>query len=212
LIPLLSFIILRGKCASCHKRIPARYPAVEAVCGALWAAMYWRFAVSFQFICYALLGTILIAVFFIDLEWMRIPNRLVLCAIVPSAAAALRYAFILAPPERFRSLYNGVHAAEPLLGLIPCAFFLLIYIITSAAGGGKSAVGMGDVKLLLPAGLALGLRLCAFAVFIAVILGGVTGAALILTKRKTKKDPIPFGPFLVFGVLAAVIFPYQFLF
>lgn len=207
LIPLVSYLFLRGRCSSCGAKIPVRYPLVEFLCGALWIAAFWKFALSFQFVFYALIISILLAVFFIDLEWMRIPNKLVLSALIPAAALSVRYAFFLSAPERFRSAYGGIDAAAPLLGLIPAAFFLLIYAVTSAFGKGRGSIGMGDIKLLIPAGLALGLRQCALAVFVAVMLGGATGVLLLATGRKTRKDPIPFGPFLTAGIIFAIFVP-----
>ena len=205
LAPIFSFIFLRGRCASCKGRISARYPLVEAACGAMWAAMFWKYSFSPYFICYAALCSILLAVFFIDYDTFRIPNPLVLAAVPPALAAAVVFSFFSTGPERFRSVYGSAGMAAPLLGLVPCAFFLLIYIISSVLGGGKAAIGLGDVKLLVPAGLALGLRQSLFAAFIAVTLGGLTGIALLATGRKKRKDPIPFGPFLVAGIIAALI-------
>ena len=207
LVPLAGYLFLRGRCSSCGARISSRYPLIELACGVLWAAHLWRFQISFQFFCYVTISSILLAVFFIDLEWMRIPNKLVLSALIPAAALSVRYAFFLSAPERFRSAYGGIDAAAPLLGLIPAAFFLLIYAVTSAFGKGRGSIGMGDIKLLIPAGLALGLRQCALAVFVAVMLGGATGVLLLATRRKTRKDPIPFGPFLTAGIIFAIFVP-----
>ena len=204
LIPLASYFMLRGRCSACGIKISFRYPAVEFICGALCSALCWKFGLSIQFTCYTLLCFILVAVFFIDLEWMRIPNALVICALAPALASYANYIFIMTGPERFRSVYNSVSAIEPLFGLIPCLIFLFIYIITAIAGKGKSAIGMGDIKLLFPAGIALGLRQNMLAVFIAVMLGGLAGIILIITRKKTRKDPIPFGPFIVIGIIAAI--------
>lgn len=204
LIPIVSFIFLRGKCSSCRAAISARYPIIEIICGILSAALLNRFGLSFRFACYAILCLILTAVFFIDLEWMRIPNALVISALIPACAAWAEFMFFLTPPERFRSVYASVNGAAPLLGLIPCAAFLLIYTVSLLAGKSGNAIGLGDVKLLIPTGLALGLRQIALAVFISIIMGGVAGAALLITRVKNRKDPIPFGPFIVVGVIAAI--------
>ena len=212
LIPVVSYIFLRGRCAACHARISILYPTTELACGALWAALFWKLGLTFQFAVYAPLCSIFLAVLLVDLKWMRIPNALVLCALVPACAAIANYSLIYTGPERFRSVYNSANAVEPLLGLIPGALFLLIYAVTAAFGGGRGAIGMGDIKLLIPIGLALGLRQCLFAAFIAVILGGLVGAALLITRVKSRKDPIPFGPFLVIGAIAAIFLPVSILF
>ncbi|MCL2059557.1 MAG: prepilin peptidase [Oscillospiraceae bacterium] len=207
LVPLLSYAMLRGKCRACGAPIPFRYPLIEFMCGALWAALFWRLSLSFEYVCYVALCSILLAVFFIDLEWMRIPNKLVLCAMLPAVAVSVRYAFALSPPDRFRSVYGSINAAAPLLGLAPCAVFLCISVASAFFRGGKCAVGMGDVKLLIPAGLALGLRQGLFAMFISIMLGGLAGVLLIISGKKNRKDPIPFGPFIVAGVTAAIFIP-----
>jgi len=207
LIPIISWFFLLGKCSSCRARISPRYPLTEFLNGAIWAALFWRIPFSFELVSYAALCSVLLAVFFIDLDYMRIPNALVLCAMVPALALSVRYAFFLSGPGRFRSVYNSVDAAAPLLGLAPSAFFLAVYMVTSAFSRGKNAIGMGDIKLLIPAGFALGLRQCAFAAFIGILLGGAVGAVLLITGIKKRKDPIPFGPFLVTGVIAAIFIP-----
>ena len=204
LVPLVSYFALRGRCAKCRARISPRYPIVEFLCGALWAALFWRFSFTYEFICYAIFCSVLLAVIFIDADTMRIPNSLVIAATFPALAAALRYSFFIGPPERFRSAYNGVNRAAPLLGLAPCAFFIAVYALTSIASKGKPAIGMGDIKLLIPAGLALGLRQSLLAAFVAVTLGGITGVALLAARVKKRKDPIPFGPFLVIGAYVAL--------
>ena len=207
MIPLASYIIKLGKCSSCGTRISVRYLMIEFLCGALWAAHFWVFGFSFQFVCYAALCSILLAIFFIDIEWMRIPNILVICAMLPALAALARYSLFLSPPERFRSIYGSIGGADPLLGLLPCAAFIIIYIVTALLRGGQGGVGIGDIKLLAPIGLALGLRQSLLAAFISVMLGGLTGLVLIASGIKTRKDPIPFGPFIVVGAVVAVFIP-----
>ena len=218
LIPIASYILLRGKCSHCRSRIPPRYPLIEFLCGALWAALLYRFGKAarpsgslplefppFEFICYAALCSVLLAVFFIDVEWLRIPNALTAASMVPASAALVRYVFLLDPPGRFRSAYASVNPAAPFLGLAPCAFFIAVYLITAVfSKGGGAAIGMGDIKLLIPVGLALGLWQCLFAIFAAVTLGGVAGIVLIASGVKKRKDPIPFGPFIVAGFIAAL--------
>ena len=203
LIPVISYIALRGRCSRCRARISILYPIVELMCGLLWAALFSRFSASFQFAVYAPFCTVLLAVPFIDFRTMRIPNGLVVAALFPAAAAAVKFIAFSSGPERFRSVYGSMDWSSPLLGLLPCAAFLLISIVSAAIGKGKAAIGMGDVKLLIPAGLALGLRQCLLAVFVAVTLGGAAGIILLATGVKKRKDPIPFGPFLVAGIYAA---------
>jgi prepilin signal peptidase PulO-like enzyme (type II secretory pathway) len=76
--------------------------------------------------------------------------------------------------------------------------------VSAAISGDEGAIGAGDIKLLIPAGIALGLRRCVFATFIAVVSGGFAGIILLASGIKKKKDPIPFGPFIVIGIFAAI--------
>ncbi|MDR1439597.1 MAG: prepilin peptidase [Clostridiales bacterium] len=248
LVPLASYAALRGRCAFCGGRISARYPAVELLCGLLWAGMFRMFSLSFELFCYGAFFSILLAIVFIDAEWYVIPNPLVLAAMLPAVAAFARHVAAvsgLAPglggaagyggaaggaglgisnaagvagapaggglvarsagAYALASPYGSASPMAPLLGLIPgAAFFLAIYIIALLFFKSDRAIGMGDVKLFIPVGLILGLRLCLIAVFASVFLGGLCGGALILVGRKTKKDSIPLGPFIAIGALAAL--------
>jgi leader peptidase (prepilin peptidase)/N-methyltransferase len=252
LVPLASYFAGGGKCAFCGEPIPARYPAVEFLCGILWAGMFRMFALSFHFFCYSAFFSILLAVFFIDLEWYIIPNSLVLAAMVPAVAAFLRHAVAVsalaggadsagvgaaaggtaggamagaaaagaaaagsaaggalrrnAAAYMLTSPYASANPLAPLLGLIPgAAFFLAVYVIALALFKSDRAIGMGDIKLFIPVGLILGLRLCLAAVFASVFLGGLCGGVLILAGKKTKKDSIPLGPFIAIGALFALV-------
>jgi leader peptidase (prepilin peptidase)/N-methyltransferase len=207
LVPLVSYAALRGRCGTCRERIPLRDPLVEALCGALWAFLFLRYGFSFSFFCDAVFFSILLAVFFIDVEWLRIPNPLVLCAMLPAAAAFGRHA-LASPLLRLRGGYQSAHPLAPLLGLIPgAALFLLIYLCALLIYRNNRVIGMGDIKLMIPVGLRLGLWQCLLAVFLAVSLGALTGIVLILAGKKKRRDPIQFGPFIVIGAFAAPLLP-----
>lgn len=186
-IPVLSWILLRGRCKGCGQRISARYPAVELGTGLLYAgvvALAWddaaRIAIGL------ILVTALVPITLIDLEHKRIPNL-----ITGPAAIALIIAGtaldLSGQPERL------------LAAAVVVAPFLLISLVF----GGH--LGMGDVKLMGVLGLALGRALLP-AVFIAFLVGTIVGIALMLKfGRGARKMAVPFGPFLALGGVIAFV-------
>jgi leader peptidase (prepilin peptidase)/N-methyltransferase len=185
-IPVFSWLVLRGRCRGCGEKISARYPVVEAVTAALYVlvvALKWGDVL--QMTLGLVLVTFLVPIAVIDLDLKIIPNKLT----APAAVLALALGAVLEPSYLPEQLAAGAGAL---------LFFLLPTLIHA------KGMGMGDVKLVAVLGLYLG-RAVAPAIFIALILGVVVGAAVIASKgvsdgRRTK---IPFGPFLAVGALIA---------
>jgi leader peptidase (prepilin peptidase)/N-methyltransferase len=185
-IPVFSWLALRGRCRGCGEKISARYPVVEAVTAALYVlvvALKWGDVL--QMTLGLVLVTFLVPIAVIDLDLKIIPNKLT----APAAVLALALGAVLEPSYLPEQLAAGAGAL---------VFFLLPTLIH------QKGMGMGDVKLVAVLGLYLG-RAVAPAIFIALILGVVVGAAIIASKgvsdgRRTK---VPFGPFLAVGALVA---------
>jgi leader peptidase (prepilin peptidase)/N-methyltransferase len=185
-IPVFSWLALRGRCRGCGEKISARYPVVEAVTAALYVlvvALKWGDVL--QMTLGLVLVTFLVPIAVIDLDLKIIPNKLT----APAAVLAIALGAVLEPSYLPEQLAAGAGAL---------IFFLLPTLIH------KKGMGMGDVKLVAVLGLYLG-RSVAPAIFIALILGVVVGAAIIAMKgvsdgRRTK---VPFGPFLAIGALVA---------
>jgi leader peptidase (prepilin peptidase)/N-methyltransferase len=185
-IPVFSWLLLRGRCRGCGEKISARYPVVEAVTAALYVlvvALKWGDVL--QVALGLVLVTFLVPIAVIDLDLKIIPNKLT----GPAAVLALALGAVLEPSYLPEQLAAGAGAL---------IFFMLPALIH------KKGMGMGDVKLVAVLGLYLG-RAVAPAIFIALILGVVVGAAIIASKgvsdgRRTK---VPFGPFLAVGALVA---------
>lgn len=186
LIPVVSYLMLRGRCRTCRTRIPVRVPLVEAGTGLLFAFMWGYFSKPELALVASLFGAALIALSIIDLEHQRIPNSLVYPALGLGAAASLTPG--LGP--WYRHLAGGALAFVVLLGIA------LVM---------RGAMGMGDVKLAAFVGLVVGFPNALVALFIAFLLGGLIAASLLLAGRVSRKDPIPFGPFLSVGGLTALI-------
>lgn len=182
-IPVLSWIMLRGRCRSCHVAISPRYPLIEALCGVLCVAA----VLASASVVHAALSVVLIFVLVpaaaIDLEYRRIPNLVTgagaLAAIVVGAA--------LDPSGEPTRLIAGAVAGG----------FLLLAALAYPAG-----MGMGDVKLAGVMGLCLGVAV-APAMFIALIAGVAVGIAM-MSRGASRKTAVPFGPFLALGGLVAI--------
>jgi len=185
-IPVLSWLVLRGRCRDCDAPISARYPVVEGATAALWLAVAVAADDRLHLVLGLLLVTALVPLTLIDLERRLIPNAITL----PAAIAAVAATMLLDPAALPEQLLAGVGAG---------GFFLL------AALAYPRGMGMGDVKLAGVLGLYLG-RAVAPAIFIALIAGVAAGAAVIAVKgaAEGRRTKVPFGPFLALGAVVAL--------
>jgi leader peptidase (prepilin peptidase)/N-methyltransferase len=184
-IPLVSWLLLRGRCRTCSATIPWKYPVVELVTGLLVAACVLAFGVSWDAAVAALFCAALVAVSITDLERRIIPNRIVL----PAAVVVLAAQTLLHPSPVW--LISGLAASG----------FLLLAALAYPAG-----MGMGDVKLALLLGVALG-SVVPVALMIGMLSALVPAIVLLVRHGQAgRKMGIPFGPFLALGGLAALFF------
>ncbi|GGN67211.1 prepilin peptidase [Actinoplanes lobatus] len=189
-VPVLGWLMLRGRCADCGTRISARYPMVEAGTAVLFAAVAARFGWSWELPAYLYLAAVAIALAMIDLDVMRLPNKIVL----PSYGVAVA---LLAPV----SLAAG-SPGDLLRGALAAALLYLVYRVLAIWG-----MGGGDVKLAPLLGFYLGwLGWNAFTVgaFAAFLLGGLVGGVLLALKVVSRKTRVPFGPYMLAGAFLAV--------
>jgi leader peptidase (prepilin peptidase) / N-methyltransferase len=193
-VPVLSWLMLRGKCRHCGNPIPIRYPLVEAGNGVLFAAVAARFGASWELPAYLVLTASLLAISLIDLEHFIVPDRIT----SPLTVSALALLGLAAVAEA-----NGWRFGRALLGGLAYFAFLLLLNILYPKG-----MGMGDVKLAFSLGLYLGWLgwgQVFLGGFLAFLLGAGVGLALIATKVKSRKDVVPFGPFLALGALLTIL-------
>jgi leader peptidase (prepilin peptidase) / N-methyltransferase len=189
-LPILSYLLLRGRCRRCGSRISPRYLIVEVAGGALLAALVWRFGLTVVTLRFAILAFALLVVFFTDLETGLIPNAITYPGIVVGlllAAASGRDAFVSA-------LLTATGAG---------GVFLLIGILSSWAFH-QEAMGAGDMKLAAMLGAFLGTPGVIVALFLAVAIGAAAGLILIALRLRTRKDVIPFGTALAAGAVIAM--------
>ncbi|HTU96377.1 MAG TPA: prepilin peptidase [Solirubrobacteraceae bacterium] len=180
-VPVVSWLVLGGHCRACDTRISPRYPLIEGLTGALFAAVAIAQGSSSQVWLDLIFVAALVAITVIDLEHQIIPNRI----LAPLALAAVVLTAIFQPH----------HLPEHLIAGAAAGGFLLVAVLAYPAG-----MGMGDVKLAAVMGLVLG-RAVAPAMFVALISGTVVGAIVMARKgvSEGRKTRIPFGPFLALG-------------
>jgi leader peptidase (prepilin peptidase) / N-methyltransferase len=186
-LPVLGWLMLRGRCRSCREPISARYPIVEALTAALAVAVVLVAHSTSELVLGLTLVAVLVPVALIDLDHRIIPNRLTL----PAAVAAVAIGLIVKP--------SGV--PEQLIGGAAAGGFLLVFVIAYPRG-----MGMGDVKLAAVLGLFLG-RYVAVAMLAGVLVGTVAGA-LIMARvgvERGRKTAVPFGPFLALGGVVGLL-------
>ena len=193
-IPVVSWLLLRGKCRHCAAPIASRYPLVEASCAALFGIVAARFGWSWELPAFLVLAAALLAITVIDLEHYLIPNRIV----VPVTAAAV----LLLGMAAIGDNDSGAFVRTLLCGAVAFTGMLTVALIS------PKGMGMGDVKLSFLLGLYLGWLgwgELAVGLFLSFLLGAVIGVTLIATKIKSRKDAVPFGPFLAGGAVVAAL-------
>jgi leader peptidase (prepilin peptidase)/N-methyltransferase len=193
-VPVLSWLVLRGRCRHCGNPIPVRYPLVEAGCALLFAAVAARFGWSWPLPAYLVLAAALLAISLIDLEHFIVPDRIT----APLTISALALLGLAAAAGG-----NGWRFGRSVLGGLAFFAFLLVLNLLYPRG-----MGMGDVKLSFSLGLYLGWLgwgQVFLGGFLSFLLGAVVGVALIATGIKGRKDVVPFGPFLALGTLLTIL-------
>ncbi len=183
-VPLLSFVLLRGRCRACHRPIGWRYPVVELATALIVTLLWTHTDTILTFAAATIFTLILLAIFFIDLDHQIVPNALSYPGLVLGLLLAI-------PQDRFVDALLTAAGAG--------AFFLLIAIVSRGGMGG------GDIKLAAMMGAFLGWPAIAVALLLAFTLGAVAGVALIALRLRTRKDPIPFGPALAVGGMIALL-------
>jgi len=190
-IPVLSFILLKGKCRYCRSRISIRYPLVELLTAFLFLASYQWQGLSLGFLSTLILGSLLMIVFFVDLKHRIIPDIITL----PGMVIGILFAF-LSPQIRIIDSFLGL--------LIGGGVFYLLAILGELLFK-KESMGGGDIKLAAMLGAFLGWQKIFLIFFLSALLGSVVGIlAIYLSSRIKKHRTIPFGPFLALASIAAL--------
>jgi prepilin signal peptidase PulO-like enzyme (type II secretory pathway) len=193
LIPVFSYLRLRGRCRYCQASIPRKLMWVELATAVIFALLYWHYGLSAELGVMAFYACLFIIIFVIDLEHSLILNKVV----YPGMVAALLLALY---PWPWFSESIGMRVAYAALGgAAGFAIFLLIAIVS------RGGMGWGDVKLAALIGLATGFPLVFVAIIMAAILGGIVAVALLVTKKRNRREMIPFGPFLALAAMVTLL-------
>ena len=188
-IPIVSYLMLSGKCSGCSAKISARYPAVELLTAILTGVVAWHFGFGWEAAAGIGLTWMLVAISVIDIDHQLIPDSMSL----PLLWAGLSLSFFH-PLDGAQALFIEPQTAiaGALAGYLSLwSVYQLFRIIT-----GKEGMGYGDFKLLAALGAILGWKLLPVIIMMSAIVGAVIGIMLIVTKQHERNVPIPFGPYL----------------
>lgn len=195
LIPLLSFIMLKGKCRYCSAPLSFYYPIIELTTGIMFALTFYFFGIMNHELrimdlgYYLFLISGLIVIFFVDLKYGIIPDKIIFPAIVVSFI----YLFFI---------HNSLFLIHLFSAFGASLFFLLLFLVTQGRG-----MGFGDVKFAFLMGLILGFPNIIIGLYAAFLTGAIVGCILVLwRKKRIRGTAIPFGPFLAIGTLSAIFF------
>src|SRR5277367_6065005 len=212
-IPVLSYLLLGGKCRACKTKISPMYPLVEFLTGLLFLGCFCAFGISVETAKWAAFSAIMVVLVFTDLRERILPDVVNFTGLAiglifslftkPTDGTALwiaNHLFDYPPPAPVVSLVDAILGAavgSGLLWLVSEAYFKL---------RGREGMGLGDVKMMLMAGAFLGAKRTLLTILAGSLLGSVLGVAIILARRKDADYELPFGTFLGAGALLVVFF------
>jgi leader peptidase (prepilin peptidase)/N-methyltransferase len=193
LIPVFSYLRLRGRCRYCQASVPRRLFWVELATAVIFALLCWHFQLSPELGVMIFYACLFIIIFVIDLEQGLILNKVV----YPTMVVAFLLALYPWPWLSDSMVMRVAYAA--LGGGIGFVIFLLIALVS------RGGMGWGDVKLAALIGLATGFPLVFLAVIMGAILGGIVAVALMVAKKRKRREAIPFGPFLALAAMVTLV-------
>lgn len=188
LIPVLSYLLLKGKCRNCGTEISIKYPLIELMVGLMFFTLYFVYGISFELLKYMILIPFIIVIGIIDLETTDVYFKTTLPGIIAGILMIIFGGYL--GNRYWEYIFGGFFGG----GLIS-----LIVLITRG-------MGWGDAEICLLCGLFLGFRLTLLMLFLSFIFGGIIGVFLILLKKKSRRDYIPFGPFISLASLICIYF------
>ena len=186
LIPVGSYLALKGKCRYCSASIPFRSPLVEFITGTMFVAIWAKFGITYEGIAIMAYASLYLVIFAIDLEHKIIPNVIVFPALLLTLLAS---AFL-----------PGLGIANAAIGAgVGFGMLLALYMVPGAV------IGEGDVKLAAVVGAAVGFPLVTLGIGLAFVLGGTSATLLLVTGRRKRKDGVAFGPYIALAALITLV-------
>ena len=216
-VPVLSYLLLGGRCRGCKQRISPRYPAVELMTALLFVGVTWRTGITAALPFDLVFVSALVALIFIDAEHMILPNAITYPGIAFAVVARLAIPYLMGQPhfDDLPWLMEGLFEGWPLwaaslggaaLGALVGGGSLWLMGWTWEKLRGIEAMGLGDVKMMFMVGAYLGWRLTILTIFMGVFSGSVIGIVVMLVQgRRDLKIYLPFGIFLGIGAIAALL-------
>lgn len=189
LIPVISYMFLRGKCRKCKESISIKYPIVELINGIMYVVLFSKFGLSYTFIFSAIFFSNLLVISLIDLESKEIYLSTIIFGLVLGIFYNLVSYFTFG-----ENIINSV-----LGGIIGYGIIMLIVILTRG-------MGEGDAEIAGICGLFLGIKGIVLALFIAIVTAGIVGSIILLLKLKDKKSEIAFGPYIALGTVITMLY------
>lgn len=194
-IPIVSYILLKGRCRHCRAKISPRYPIVEALNGILYVMVLWRWGPGLPAFLFMAISSAAIVITFIDLDFQIIPDVIT----IPGTLIGLLAGSMILP-DVFGP-WSPLGFKNSLIGAL--TGFGLFYIIAVLSRGG---MGGGDIKMMAMVGATTGWKGVLATTFVGSLLGALVGLSLMALKGYGRKAKIPFGPFLALGWLISIFF------
>lgn len=188
-VPVLSYLMLGGRCAACRKAISARYPVVEFATAVFCALVAWRFGFGWEAVMGIVLTLALVPITLIDYDEQLIPDSIVLPLMWVGLGMSLFH-----PVAGADTLF--IPPADAIIGAMAGYLSLWVFYQSFKLATGKEGMGYGDFKLLAALGAWLGWQYLFTIIITSAVVGAVIGIALILFRGRDSQVPIPFGPFL----------------
>lgn len=187
LIPVISYIFLKGKCRYCGSRISKIYPFIEMFTGFLFAYSYWKIDLTVEMVTILIFISMLMILLVTDVVYMLIPNKILLFF--------LPFIIIMRFVSPLDPWYDAIIGSA-------VGFFAIAGIILLSNGG----MGSGDMKLFTVLGIVLGWKNTLLTLFLGSLLGLLTGGTMLLFKKTDRKQPIPFGPYIIIAALISYFY------
>ncbi len=199
-IPIISYMILKGRCRDCGTPISFRYPLVESLNAIMYTLIIWRFGLGWHIPFMFAFISGLIVITFIDLDFQIIPDSITLTGIPIGLIAST-----ITIPDPF-SREHPVGFINSLIGIVSGGGLFYLIAILGEKAFGQEAMGGGDIKLMAMVGSFLGWKSIILTTFAASLTGSVVGIMYMIIKGKGRGMKIPFGPFLALGAIVSLFF------
>ena len=192
-VPVISFLVLRGRCGFCGSRISLRYPAVEIITAGFYLFFFWQYGLTFDFGIFALLSSALVVIFFVDLDFQIIPDLITL----PGTVLAL--AISLVP--------GGLGIVDASIGLVVGGGALYLIALLGDWLFKKESMGGGDIKMAAMLGAFLGWQKVIFIFIASAVIGLLVSVIIMAFSTKLRRTRIiPYGPFLSLAAVVAIVY------